>query len=299
MTNKLLSNNDFPKIGILGIENSGENLLRWYLESIFDIKSISNIRNYSNKLFNNPVRNTELELKSEECWVIYSDYPIKDKNPYFKSNLSYTNNSTFHSNYYPCDISLGILLMRNPVDLIMTKLINEYGNSLKHKDSSTQFDFDIIDDLIDDWKTFIQYWIESPIPIHLIRYEDLISDPNKVLKNLLLFMIGVETIDSTLLEAKLLSTLNKTPEGDYFALNVELDKNSKSIFSNKTTVLKIQNKFDDQLFECLQQFNYEESNSKWIIDFNLLSLKDSIAFHLAFDSNCVNSTYEVLSLNSD
>ena len=36
MSYKLFPNNDFPKIGIISLENSGENILRYYLEKIFD-----------------------------------------------------------------------------------------------------------------------------------------------------------------------------------------------------------------------------------------------------------------------
>jgi len=36
--------NDFPKIGLIYYENSGENLLRLYLEKIFRIKTGSNLK---------------------------------------------------------------------------------------------------------------------------------------------------------------------------------------------------------------------------------------------------------------
>ena len=35
--------NDFPHIGLLYFENSGENLLRFYLENIFKIQTDTNI----------------------------------------------------------------------------------------------------------------------------------------------------------------------------------------------------------------------------------------------------------------
>jgi hypothetical protein len=34
--------NDFPKIGLMYFENSGENLLRYYLENIFHLKTTNN-----------------------------------------------------------------------------------------------------------------------------------------------------------------------------------------------------------------------------------------------------------------
>lgn len=39
--------NDFPKIGLLYFENSGENLLRYYLENIFHIKTSNNCKKES------------------------------------------------------------------------------------------------------------------------------------------------------------------------------------------------------------------------------------------------------------
>lgn len=303
MSYKLIPNNDFPKIGILSLENSGENLLRWYLEKIFEIKTSCNIRNYKNNLFNSNKNNINIEneLKSEDSWAIYTNYPIKDKQPYYKTQLSNSNNNSLLSNYYQCEISLGILLIRNPIDLIMNKIITNFSDELKQKDesSSHQFDFEIVDDLIDDWKVFIQYWIESPIPIHIIRYEDLITEPSKILRNLVLFLLGVDSIDSTIIESKLIDILQtKKPIKEYYAYDVDMGEEGKNIFSNKSNILKIQQKFDDQLFESLQQFNYEESGSKWIVDYNVLSLKESLLFHLTFDSSTVNSCFQVLSINS-
>eukprot|EP00340_Litonotus_pictus_P010457 CAMPEP_0170533816 /NCGR_PEP_ID=MMETSP0209-20121228/85481_1 /TAXON_ID=665100 ORGANISM="Litonotus pictus, Strain P1" /NCGR_SAMPLE_ID=MMETSP0209 /ASSEMBLY_ACC=CAM_ASM_000301 /LENGTH=117 /DNA_ID=CAMNT_0010832119 /DNA_START=306 /DNA_END=655 /DNA_ORIENTATION=+ len=117
----------------------------------------------------------------------------------------------------------------------MSKIVADYENNSKNTDTQTQFDSNVIDELIDDWKTFIQYWIESPIPIHIIRYEDLVSEPDKVLKNLLLFMLGVESIDSSIIEAKLMETLLVKVSSVYLATGFELEKHTKSLFSNKST----------------------------------------------------------------
>ena len=36
--------NDFPHVGLIYYENSGENLLRFYLEEIFRIQTMTNIK---------------------------------------------------------------------------------------------------------------------------------------------------------------------------------------------------------------------------------------------------------------
>ena len=51
-TRFLDSVNDFPKIGLAYFENSGENLLRYYLEKIFNIKTSNNSRKETDYPFN-------------------------------------------------------------------------------------------------------------------------------------------------------------------------------------------------------------------------------------------------------
>ena len=69
--------NDFPHVGLVYYENSGENLLRFYLEQIFRIQTQTNIKKEFlvspiNNIF--PKKDQDLNL----FWVIPSDYPIRE-----------------------------------------------------------------------------------------------------------------------------------------------------------------------------------------------------------------------------
>lgn len=307
MSYKLFPNNDFPKIGIISLENSGENILRYYLERIFDLQTSSNIKNFNDKFKHNS--NPDMDLAAELNWMIYTDFPLRDKNPFYKTQLIMTNNETLKSNYIPSDISLGLLLVKNPIEQIMSNLVlnyeklNNYKQKLvDNKDKKlekSEIELNIIDDLIDDWKYFVNFWIESPIPLYVVRYEDLISDPERTLRGIIQFIIGVDNINSTLIESRLIDIISIKPDKSYYPVDFELEKTSKSLFSNKNTIVKIQQRFDDQMFDYLQQFNYEDSNSKWMKEFNEIALNNSSNFHSVFEGDSIDISFNVLSIYSD
>ena len=93
--------NDFPHIGLIYYENSGENLLRYYLEEIFRIQTQTNIKK---KFLTSPTNNIfpKKEQDLNLFWIIPSDYPIRNYNE-----------------YEIVDISLAIILVRNPIEVIM------------------------------------------------------------------------------------------------------------------------------------------------------------------------------------
>ena len=99
--------NDFPHVGLIYYENSGENLLRYYLEQIFKIQTQTNIKK---KFLTSPINNI-FPKKDQDLnlfWVISSDYPIREINE-----------------YEPVDISLAIILVRNPIEVIMSSLLKD------------------------------------------------------------------------------------------------------------------------------------------------------------------------------
>ena len=142
--------NDFPHVGLIYFENSGENLLRYYLEQIFRIQTQTNIRkefliSSINNIF--PKKDQDLNL----FWIIPSDYPLRDSNE-----------------YDPVDISIAIILVRNPIEVIMSYLLKE---SLLLEEALKR-----ADEMIKQWKDFYKYWINAPIPCYLVKYEELLDD---------------------------------------------------------------------------------------------------------------------------
>ena len=137
--------NDFPHVGLIYFENSGENLLRFYLEQIFKIQTQTNIRkefliSSINNIF--PRKDQDLNL----FWIIPSDYPIRDSNE-----------------YDPIDISIAIILVRNPIEVIMSYLLKE---SLLLEEALKR-----ADEMINQWKDFYKYWINAPIPCYMVKDE--------------------------------------------------------------------------------------------------------------------------------
>ena len=47
------------------------------------------------------------------------------------------------------------------------------------------------------WKEFHEYWVNQDIPVHIIRYEDILTDPEPVLKACLEFVLNVDDITGT------------------------------------------------------------------------------------------------------
>ena len=47
------------------------------------------------------------------------------------------------------------------------------------------------------WKDFHDFWVNSKIPVHIIKYEDIVQSPEPTLKSLLEFILNVKDISGT------------------------------------------------------------------------------------------------------
>ena len=195
--------NDFPHVGLIYYENSGENLLRYYLEQIFKIQTQTNIKK---KFLTSPINNI-FPKKDQDLnlfWVISSDYPIRETNE-----------------YEPVDISLAIILVRNPIEVIMSSLLKDallLEEGLKKAD-----------EMINKWKKFYKYWLNAPIPCHIIKCEELIDDPAGVLKDLSRFILGITSVEETKLDYAIQKVIKENIDQKYlpFNVNISMKKNMK------------------------------------------------------------------------
>jgi hypothetical protein len=266
--------NDFPKVGLIFLENSGENLLRYYLERILSIKTGCNIKKeylqFSNQ--KSQVKNLfDFNENLQNNWIISSDYPHRDK-----------------SEYNSVQIASAILLIRNPVDLIMSKLFKDFQYL---EDALSK-----IDNLIEDWKTFYKYWTDCPIPVHIIRYEDLVEDPSEIMKHLCKFLLGIKSIENTKMEFTINQSTKEKVESHYLAYDVNFeDKNSTGKFLSEKNIQNIQAKFYGKLEKVLKKFNYEVNAngeaSTWMADFNTDSLVKSVDFHEFINCQYMTAIY--------
>ena len=96
-----------------------------------------------------------------------------------------------------------ILLVRNPIDCI-TSLFNmvctgSHNRSIDDNDFSKfpQMWAEFIQQDVAVWKDFHEFWMNAKIPVHIVRYEDVVTKPEPTLKSLLEFIMNVEDISGT------------------------------------------------------------------------------------------------------
>jgi hypothetical protein len=226
--------NDFPHVGLIYYENSGENLLRYYLEQIFKIQTQTNIKK---KFLTSPINNI-FPKKDQDLnlfWVISSDYPIREINE-----------------YEPVDISLAIILVRNPIEVIMSSLLKDallLEEGLKKAD-----------EMINKWKKFYKYWLNAPIPCHIIKCEELIDDPAGILKDLSRFILGITSVEETKLDYAIQKVIKENIDQKYlpFNVNISMKKNMKdSITDNMLS--QFQMKFTE-LDGLMKKFRYADDD---------------------------------------
>jgi len=274
--------NDFPHIGLVYYENSGENLLRFYLEQIFRIQTQTNIKKEFlvspiNNIF--PKKDQDLNL----FWVIPSDYPIRE---------SYE--------YETIDISLAIILVRNPIDVIMSLLLKE---SLLLEEALKK-----ADEMINKWKSFYKYWLNAPIPCHIVVYEELLEDPTTILKKLCQFMLGIKIIEKTKLDYCIQKAIKMEVDQKYFPFNILLKKNE---YINDNMINELEGKFtklsglmkkfkfssDDNDNDEKDESNFEESGRNFIKQFNIDNFIKSVELQDNIANSILTSSYYTLRLS--
>ena len=172
-----------------------------------------------------PKKDQDLNL----FWVIPSDYPIRELNE-----------------YEPIDISIAIVLVRNPIEVIMSYLLKE---SLLLEEALKR-----ADEMINQWKDFYKYWINAPIPCYIVKYEELIDDPENILKDLSRFMLGIKTIEETKLDYSIKRVIKLDIDNKYLAFDVSM-KQSDNLSDNILT--QFQDKFT-KLNSLMKKFKYAD-----------------------------------------
>jgi hypothetical protein len=267
--------NDFPHIGLIYYENSGENLLRYYLEEIFRIQTQTNIKK---KFLTSPTNNIfpKKEQDLNLFWIIPSDYPIRNYNE-----------------YEIVDISLAIILVRNPIEVIMSYLLKE---SLLLEEALKK-----ADEMINKWKVFYKYWINAPIPCYIIKYEELIEDPNNILKDLTRFMLGIKSVEETKLDYAIQKAIKNDVDQKYYPFNISM-KQSNNLSDNM--LMQFQEKFT-RLNGLMKKFKYEEdendneeingtkeeNSSSFIKEFNNENIIKSVELQENIANSILTSSY--------
>lgn len=173
---------------MVSFPRSGNTLLRAYLEKIMGLTSGSDCD--ITKKLNKDLMLMGLAgegLVDKRVWVVKTHYPERYGKTKFYAERA-------------------ILLVRNPMDCI-TSLYNMVATG-SHNRSIEDTDFtkfpkvwnDFVCQDISVWKDFHDFWLNAKIPVHIIRYEDIVQTPEVTLKGLLEFILNVETISGTKVE---------------------------------------------------------------------------------------------------
>ena len=93
-----------------------------------------------------------------------------------------------------------ILLVRSPLDCV-TSLFNMVCSG-SHDLSIEDNDFkkfpqhwaEFIEQEISVWKDFHNFWLKAKIPVHIIRYEDIVLNPVPTFTDLCCFLLNVQSI---------------------------------------------------------------------------------------------------------
>ena len=170
---------------MVSFPRSGNTLLRAYLEKIMGLTTGSDC-DISKKL------NKDLMLMGlageglvdKRVWVVKSHYPERYGKTKFYAERA-------------------ILLVRDPLDC-MTSLYNmvctgSHNRSIHDNDFQKypQLWSEFIQQDITVWKDFHDFWVNAKIPVHIIRYEDIVSSPETTLKSLLEFILNTKDISGT------------------------------------------------------------------------------------------------------
>lgn len=97
----------------------------------------------------------------------------------------------------------GLLVIRNPMDA-MWSFFNMQATT-SHVYSIAEEDFPLLEKKWDQfvrteisvWNDFHGFWVNSFIPLHIIRYEDLVYNSEPTLKKALEFILNVDDISGT------------------------------------------------------------------------------------------------------
>ena len=50
------------------------------------------------------------------------------------------------------------------------------------------------------WDKFHQFWLRCPLPVYIVRYEDLLNYPHETLLNLFKFLLNVKNLKGTVID---------------------------------------------------------------------------------------------------
>ena len=239
-------------------------MLRAYLEKIMGLVTGSDCdieKKLNKELLTNGLQGEGLVDK--RVWVVKTHYPERYGKTKFYSERC-------------------IMEVRNPLDAI-TSLFNmvctgSHNKSVHNGDYAKfveQWD-EFIRQEITVWKDFHEFWLNAKIPVHIIKYEDILANPKIAMMKLMKFVLMEPNLEGTVIEKYIDLTLQeKAPEiykPRQGVANSNLDKFDREQLDYMFNYAR----------EQLVNFGYEELftgnavHSQFIDDFNSENLKRAL-----------------------
>lgn len=180
---------------------SGNTLLRAYLEKIMGLVTGSDCD--IEKKLNKELLTMGLQgegLVDKRVMVVKTHYPERYGKTKFYSEKC-------------------ILEVRNPLDAIASlfnMVCTGSHNKSIHNDDYAKFHdqwYEFIQQEITVWKDFHDFWMNSKVPVHIIRYEDILGDPKASMMKLMRFILNETNLEGTQIERYVEMTVKqKAPE---------------------------------------------------------------------------------------
>ena len=277
-------------IWLASYPKSGNTWIRSFLSSYyfttdgsFNFNLLKNINQYPNKEFFDQKITIPGEIK--KYWSTSQEKIIKNnKNIFLKTHNSLLslNNFTFTSPKYTKGV---IYILRDPRN-VLTSLKNHYSltynEALRFMTSDKKYIYDNRDNNKNDYSTFhflsswsnhYKSWTKTDLfPKLIIKYEDLIEEPNKTFKELIEFVNEISQLEKNYDELKFKNALLNTnfkklqylEKINKFTENVYSKENSKIKFfdlgpnNNWKNQLndEIKNKANQLFFDDIKNLNY-------------------------------------------
>jgi len=173
---------------LISFVRSGNTLSRGYLESILGLWTGSDqnmkfglVRDLYKKGFKGE------GFYDKKSWIVKSHYP-----------------ETAEENKY--QIEKALFIVRNPVDAIIS-FFNMTATQT-HDMQIFEEDYHLLDKIFKDfveqevtvYRDFNNFWLKQKIPVHLMRFEDILLNPMYAYTEAMKFIFGVTSIEGTVLE---------------------------------------------------------------------------------------------------
>lgn len=115
------------------------------------------------------------------------------------------------------------------------------------------------------WRDFHNFWMKQDLPVHIIRYEDLVARPGEIMPDFMRFVFGTKDIEGTLLESYINIAVaegaKKTYKPRVGKANANMDKYSQELLDNVA-------KCCPEQLKCLGYYHLlrQPDSDKFIVD---------------------------------